>query len=915
MSTTAKKVEPSDTIVEFEAIGRLPSPGDNAAIATRDLQAGTRFRFGAAVHALSHAILEGHRFAVEPIEAGGELLSWQLPFGRALRPIRPGEYLCNASVLDALRLRKPDLTLPPVANFQNAATKFELDEAGYRPGEQVAPHDRPATFMGYPRAGGRGAGTRNVIVILGTASATAAFVRALAGRLHNDVAGLANIDGIEAVTHTEGSSATPPNNLEFVLRTLAGFIVHPNVAAVLAVDLGGEFIDNARLQDYLAAQGYPLDQVPHAFYTLNHDLGDSLRECAGIVRGWYPRANDARRQECPLAELKIALQCGGSDAFSGVSGNPLAGWVAREVIRHGGAASLAETDELIGAEPYVLANTRNLEVARRFLEKIAVFRERIAWHGHSAEGNPTAGNQFRGLYNISLKSIGAARKKNPEVRLDHVIDYAERMQQPGFHFMDSPGNDLESIAGQVASGCNLIFFITGNGSITNFPFVPTIKFVTTTRRWELLSRDMDVNAGRYQDGELLETLGLETFDLALRVASGGRSAGERAGHSQVSIWRDWCQTDGSQLERLRHAPAPGGQPIPIHVQGDLHFGGGDLAAGMEKVGLILPTSLCSGQIALQIAGELNARLPRGLSGRSHGLSRFVALPHTEGCGASSGENEDHYLRTVVGHLLHPMVGAALLLEHGCERTHNDLMRHALKQYGVDPQRFGYASIQLDGGIEAVMAKVIEWFASRPEPEETGGAAASALAAAPAFSLGLAAAGPVPETTAHALAELTAGIIASGGSVILPRSASLTGNPAFLEALGLEAPLADTLAYGQVGRHPGMHLMATPTAPLIEALTGLGGTGVHLILAHVADAPVQGHPLIPTLQVATAGSRAAAFAGDLDFVIDSGTADTGHIRDELLGRIRDTLAQDYAPRAWARGHTGFQLTRGLLGVSL
>jgi altronate dehydratase len=262
-----------------------------------------------------------------------------------------------------------------------------------------------------------------------------------------------------------------------------------------------------------------------------------------------------------------------------------------------------------------------------------------------------------------------------------------------------------------------------------------------------------------------------------------------------------------------------------------------------------------------------------------------------------------------------MVGAALLLEHGCERTHNDLMRHALKQYGVDPQRFGYASIQLDGGIEAVMAKVIEWFASRPEPEETGGAAASALAAAPAFSLGLAAAGPVPETTAHALAELTAGIIASGGSVILPHSASLTGNPAFLESLGLEAPLADTLAYGQVGRHPGLHLMATPTAPLIEALTGLGGTGVHSILVHVADAPVQGHPLIPTLQVATAGSRAAAFAGDLDFVIDSGTADTGHIRDELLGRIRDTLAQDYAPRAWSRGHTGFQLTRGLLGVSL
>jgi altronate dehydratase len=118
----------------------------------------------------------------------------------------------------------------------------------------------------------------------------------------------------------------------------------------------------------------------------------------------------------------------------------------------------------------------------------------VGWHGHSAEGNPSGGNKFRGLYNIALKSIGAARKKDPEVQLDYVIDYSERMTAPGFYFMDSPGNDLESIAGQVASGCNMIFFTTGNGSITNFPFVPTVKFVTTTGRWNLLHDDMDVNA-------------------------------------------------------------------------------------------------------------------------------------------------------------------------------------------------------------------------------------------------------------------------------------------------------------------------------------------------------------------------------------------------------------------------------------
>lgn len=907
MSQTGKR---AGDVPGWEAIGRLPLPGDNAAIAIRDLERGTRFDVGGTVHRLSHSVLEGHRFALTPIGTGDDLLSWNLPFGRALRPIGPGEYLCNAGVLDALRLRNLPFELPKIANFQNAAARFELDVSAYQSGEQVELYAEPGTFMGFPRTGGRGAGTRNVIVILGTSSATGAFARRLAERLKGDAVGLSNVDGIEAVVHTEGSGPEKPNNLEFVLRTLAGFTVHPNVAAILAVDLHGDYLDNARLQAYLAAHDYPLGHVPHAFYTLSRDLERSLDECVDIVRGWYSRANESRRLPCPLSRLQVALQCGGSDAFSGVSGNPLAGRVAREVIRHGGAANLAETDELIGAEPYILANTRNLEVARRFLDKIEVFRERISWHGHSAEGNPSGGNQFRGLYNISLKSIGAARKKDPDVRLDYVIDYAERMQHPGFHFMDSPGNDLESIAGQVASGCNLIFFITGNGSITNFPFVPTIKLVTTTRRWRLLSKDMDVNAGRYQDGETLEDLGAETFDYALRVASGSRTAGERAGHSQVSIWRNWCQTDGRRLERLRRTSAPDGRPLPVKAGPEPVPPAAQPPVDAEKVGLIVPTSLCAGQIALRVAAELNARLPRA----THGLSRFVALPHTEGCGASSGENEDHYLRTIAGHLVHPMVGAALLLEHGCERTHNDLMRHMLAQHGVDPARFGYASIQLDGGIESVMHKVIAWFTPPESTERTNGDSSEAPVRS-AFSLGLASDGPVPASAADGLARLAADLVSGGGSVIVPRNASLFDSPEFMSRLGLGTRPAETLSYGQVARQPGFHVMAAPTANFVEALTGLGGTGVRVILTHVARAPEQGHPMIPTLQVASAGTPADAFADDLDLVINVADQDARQIRDALLARIGATASCDYSPSAWSRGHTDFQLTRGLLGVSL
>ena len=897
--------------IALQEIGRIPAPGDNVAIATRRLPAGAQVEFSDRVASLTHTILEGHRFAIEPIAEGEPLLSWGLPFGRALRAIEPGEYVCNAGILEALRLRNLDFALPLHANFENFVATYELDEQAFRPGTQVPLHAERGTFEGYPRPGGRGVGTRNVIVLVGTTSLSGSFVKALEARLRTESARYANLDGIAAVAHTEGGGTSPPNNLEFVLRTLAGFIVNPNVAACLAVDYGSEVFTNAMLEEYMRAHGYPLEHVLHRFYSIRQDHAAALDECAQIVRQWFEPASAMPRSAQPLSQLRIGLQCGGSDAFSGVSGNPLAGWVAREVIRHGGSANLAETDELIGAESYILANTRDIATAQRFLEKIEIFKERVAWHGHSAEGNPTGGNKFRGLYNIAIKSIGAARKKDPDVRLDYVIDYGERMTQPGYYFMDSPGNDLESIAGQIAAGCNLIFFTTGNGSITNFPFVPTIKFITTTGRWNLLSKDMDVNAGRYLDGTSMEELGMETFHYTVEVASGTRSVGERAGHSQVSIWRDWQQTDRSRLDELQDAPAPDGQPIPVVAASaeEARFGALLTPHGYvpDQVGLIMPTSLCSGQIALRIARDLNETIPAG----ARGVSRFVALPHTEGCGASAGENEEHQLRTMAGHLLHPFVRTALLLEHGCERTHNDLMRHALEERGIDPGRFGYASIQLDGGIDKVVRKVEHWFleqlpaAPPAERHEVG---------LEALSLGLLSIGSVASPAARALAQIAAAIAGSGGTVVIPENASLLRSAEFIEGLGWTAAATPSLQYGQAVVQPGLHVMATPTADGVETVTGLGGTGVHLMLAHVDGPPLQGHPMVPVLQIAADTSSARRFRQDLDHLIDRARA-VEDIRRDLLGLLCRAASRDYAPRLWAAGHVDFQLTRGRLGVSL
>jgi len=898
-------------ILPFEDIARVPAPGDNVAIATRHLDAGTRFSLEGRVHSLKSSLLEGQRFAIEPIARGQALLSWGLPFGRALKAIEPGEYLCNAGILEALNLRNLDFELPESANFEDHVEPCIIDEKTFVPGQPVQPYAHPATFEGFLRPGGRGSGTRNDIIILGTSSLTASLARRLEARLNAGLERHGNLDRVVAVTHTEGGTATP-NNLELVLRTLAGFIVHPNVGAALALDYGSETVNNQHLRDYMNRHGYPLDHVLHRFHSIEGDIESAIADCEAIVRSWLAPVGAMQRTSRPLSELRIALQCGGSDAFSGVSGNPLAGWVAGEVIRHGGGAALAETDELIGAEPYILANVRDLATARRFLDKIAEFKQRVGWHGQSAEGNPTGGNKFRGLYNITLKSIGAARKKAPDIRLDHVIDYGERMEAPGFYFMDSPGNDLESIAGQVAAGCNMIFFITGNGSITNFPFVPTIKIVTTTGRWNLLSRDMDVNAGRYQDGTPMEELGKETFDLMLRAASGQPTAGERAGHSQVSIWRDWRQTDASHWQQLKLRPRPGGTPIPVSEAPvlDQHIWAWPSKSGFaaDRIGLIVPTSLCAGQIAGMAADRLNA----GSLASGHGVSRFVALPHTEGCGVSGGENQDHLTRTMAGYVQHPFVRSALLLEHGCEMTHNDLMRRALRGNDVDPEQFGYASIQLDGGIDKVLARVECWFADALVQGEKPDRQHVPL---DRLALGLLSVGKVPEEAAKTLAGIAASIVSAGGRVVIAENASLLGCAAFLEVLGWRQLPSPSLEYGQFARQPGMHVMATPTSHAVETLTGLGATGAQLMVTHVDSGPLQGHPMIPVLQIASRGSAAENFEADLDALLDPASEDRPALRKKLLELMCATASAKYEPRCRAEGNLDFQLTRGLLGVSL
>ncbi len=885
--------------VDLDEIARLPTPSDEAAVAVRDVLPGTQVRHHDRSFTVRSFIPEGHRFAVRTIRTGQSIHSWRWPFGVATKDILPGEHLCSPRVLEVLEehgvrgvARQANFENQPIVPFQLDAIEMIIDGQGTP--VRLYRTEVPPDFMGYPREGGRGVGTRNYVVLLATNSRVAGIVQALERRTHHLAEGVEGLDGVVAVAHTEGGEDVPPNNLELLLRTLAGFIVHPNVGAVLCVDDGLGPVDNTLLRHYMETHGYPLAYVPHVWLTVGADREEKMRLAEGEVRRILESgAWRSERVRASLEHLRLGLQCGGSDAFSGISANPLVGLVARELVAWGGSANLAETDELMGAEAHILQRVRSRETAERFLEAIDRFKQLLAWHGHTPESNPSGGNVLRGLYNITLKSLGAAMKKPAEQQLDYVIDYAERMTMPGYYFMDSPGNDLESVAGQVAAGCNMIAFTTGNGSVTNFPFVPTIKVVTTTGRYNLLSEEMDFNAGRYLDGEGMHDLALEAFALLLRAASGERTKGERAGHSQVSIWRNWRQTQivdpGQVIKQLPNIPVVPRSMPSVRLDLTARLYRGPRGATIERVGLVLPTSLCASQVARLGAERLNAQ-----HSRPKVISRFVSLPHTEGCGVSSGHSQELYTQLMINHLLHPATSMALLLEHGCEKTHNGYMRLQLERLGIDPDTYGWASVQLDGGMRRVLDKIELWFRQQLEGCQPIEREEGSLAE---LCVGFWTEAGDPQTLLT-LSQLAAALAEDGGRIVIPHTSPLSW----------EFSREPTLGFGHKPDTPGVYVMEALSRDWAETLAGMAACSASLILACPSSRSVAGHPLVPVLQA----SNAHQLRRDVDVVLEGDSAEWSNQLVEVLSR---TASGGYTPLVRRLGVLSFQIARGPLGVSV
>jgi altronate hydrolase len=479
---------------------------DNIIVAVDSVMPGTT------VHGIAAAarIMRGHKMAAAPIAKGQPVLKFGQIIGFATEDIVPGAHV----------------------HTQNCSfAEFERDYAFAQDAreEPLLPPEARATFEGYRRANGK-AGTRNYIGVLTSVNCSASVARFMAEAVNRSrlLEQYPNVDGVVSFVHGTGCGlAGSGEGYEALERTQWGYAGHPNLAAALVVGLGCEVFQISRLKDkYGLVEG-------DNFRTMTiQDTGGTRKTIeAGVerIKEMLPRANQVKRETISASELCLALQCGGSDGYSGITANPALGAAVDILVRHGGTAVLSETPEIYGAEHLLTRRARNAEVGQKLVDIIHWWQDYCAKNDGSMDNNPSPGNKQGGLTTILEKSLGAAAKGGTTT-LTEVYRYAEPVTAKGFVYMDTPGYDPVAATGQVAGGCNVLAFTTGRGSAYGCKPTPSIKLATNHDIYRRMLDDMDINCGDILDGVTIEAKGQEIFDTVLRVASGTKTKSELLGY-------------------------------------------------------------------------------------------------------------------------------------------------------------------------------------------------------------------------------------------------------------------------------------------------------------------------------------------------------------------------------------------------
>lgn len=480
---------------------------DNVGVALRELA--PRAVTGKEGVMCTEEIPAGHKVALKEIRDKGPIRKYGQIIGFATKTIRPGEWVHthNMAIGDFTR----DYAIGKEA----------------RPVHVVPREDRP-TFHGIVREDGRIA-TRNYIGILCTVNCSASVSRFIADAIDSDfLTEFPHVDGVVSLGHGSGCGMiSNAEGFQLLQRTLAGYASHPNFAAVLLVGLGCEvnqldcLINNMNLRTGPLLQSLEIQRAS--------GTRDAVRLGIEAIRKMLPLADRVKREPVSVSHIILGLECGGSDAYSGITANPALGAAVDLLVSCGGTAILSETPEIYGAEHLLTRRAVRGEVGEKLIDRIQWWEGYTSRFGGEIDNNPTPGNRVGGLTTILEKSLGAVAKGGT-TNLAEVYEYAEKVSAKGLVFMDTPGYDVASVTGMVAGGANLICFTTGRGTVCGFKPVPAIKLASNTKMYSRLGEDMDMNCGLILDGRAtVQEMGEAIFNLVIETASGKKTKSERLG--------------------------------------------------------------------------------------------------------------------------------------------------------------------------------------------------------------------------------------------------------------------------------------------------------------------------------------------------------------------------------------------------
>ncbi|HXX26275.1 MAG TPA: altronate dehydratase family protein [Pseudolabrys sp.] len=487
------------------------SGDDNVVVAVDQIPPGTEVAGATA----RERIPRGHKMAVAAIAPNEPVRKYGQVIGFASKSIAPGDWVHehNVAMHDFIRDYR----------FAEGAKNDEL-----------LPPELRATFEGYSRPNGK-TGTRNYVGVLTSVNCSASVAKFIAEAVNRS--GLLDdypgIDGVVPFVHGTGCGmAAKGEGWDVLERTQWGYATHPNLGGALMVGLGCEVFQIDRMKDeYNLVEGDHFQTM-----TIQATGGTKKTVAEGVerIKAMLPIAARAKRETRPASEIVLALQCGGSDGYSGITANPALGVAVDLLVKHGGTGVLAETPEIYGAEHLLTRRAVNKSVGEKLVERIRWWEDYTARNRGEMNNNPSPGNKAGGLTTILEKSLGAAAKGG-STTMRAVYEYAEPVTEKGFVFMDTPGYDPVGATGQVAGGCNVMCFTTGRGSAFGCKPTPSIKLATNKYVYESMIGDMDVNCGDILDGVTLEKKGDEIFKKVVAVASGEHTKSEDLGYGDLEF--------------------------------------------------------------------------------------------------------------------------------------------------------------------------------------------------------------------------------------------------------------------------------------------------------------------------------------------------------------------------------------------